>query len=142
MGSVGGTTFATPVSALWIDSGMNTRTIFLFSRTMPCSSIQTPGWDADGRLPAGAQAVEMKIWGTTPATFRVVTTLTPAAGEAACSFTVAMPGATDTISNGGTVTLCSITANANASGLFALTFTGGLATGTFNAMFCAGGMEP
>ena len=135
--------FATPVSALWIDSGMNTRTIFLFSRTMPCSSIQTPGWDADGRLPSGAQVVELKVWGTMPASFKVVTTLTPAAGEASCSFTVAMPGATDTVARGGTVEICSIAANANATGAFALTFAaGGIANGTFNATFCAGGQEP
>jgi hypothetical protein len=47
------------------------------------------------------------------------------------------------VARGGTVEICSIAANANATGAFALTFAaGGSANGTFNATFCAGGQEP
>jgi hypothetical protein len=144
-GSATGSPFSTVATALWIGApdDPTTTVIFLFSQPVACSAISAIGWDA--RITNATQVLEMKEFGTTPRTYTVVTTLTPAPGEASVNYTLSSTAGTptETSSSGGTVTLSTLTANTNATGSFALTFGAANAlNGTFNATFCPAGVEP
>ncbi|MBV8762349.1 MAG: hypothetical protein JO257_33980, partial [Deltaproteobacteria bacterium] len=143
-GSVGGKTFGT-VGASYVigmpDSPSTDTVVYLFDGAVACSSITAAGWDSN--LPAGTQVLELKMVGKAPATYAQTTAAThvPAPGEAAVSYTLAMPSATDMIASGGTVTLSTLSASA-ATGTFHVTFSNGMLDGKFDAPACANGREP
>jgi hypothetical protein len=143
-GSVGGTPFGGAAASLWIGSPDDpaTTVVYLFSKPVACGDLATPGWDT--RIPNGTQMLEMKMFGTSPATYKVVTTQTPAPGEAAVNYTLSTTSGTPTeqVGSGGTITLTKTTASVRATGSFALNFATSNIAGTFDAAFCAGGHEP
>lgn len=144
-GTVGGTMFNTAATALVIgapDSAATT-VVYVFSNPVRCSDLGAPGWDRV--IPNATSVLEMKMFGLTPATFTVVTTLTPAPGEATVNHTLSSMTAVpvEMASRSGTVTLSTITAMGPATGSFDLTFAGtDHLSGRFNAVFCPGGVEP
>ena len=143
-GSVGGTPFGGASTALWIGAADDpaTTVVYVFSRPVACGELATPGWDA--RITNGTQVLEMKMFGVAPGTFQVVTTQTPAPGEAAVNYTLSSTTGTpsEQVGSGGTVTLASLTAGTRAKGAFTLGFATSRLDGTFDAPFCAGGHEP
>jgi len=133
----------TPVAELWIGAPDDpaTTVVYLFSKPTVCSAIGKPGWDA--KLAPGTQQLELKEFGNGPAMYQVVTTKTPAPGEASVNYNTNVTGtATETVITGGTVTLTKVTAKKNATGTYALTFGATRLDGLFDATYCAGGVEP
>lgn len=144
-GSVGGTTFDTAASAYVIGAPDDpaTTVVYVFSSPVACSELATPGWDR--RISNATSVLEMKLFGLAPATFTVVTTATPAPGEAAVNYTLSSTTGTpvETASRSGTITLATIAAMGPATGSFNLVFIGtDHLMGHFNATFCPGGHEP
>lgn len=143
-GSATGTPFSAVAGAIWIGApdDPTTTVVFLFSQSTSCASIAAVGWDT--RITNGTQVLEMKEFGTSPGTYSVVTTLTPAPGEASVNYTLSATSGTpaETISSGGSVTLAALNTNNDATGSFALMFTTRGLDGTFNANFCPDGVEP
>lgn len=143
-GSVGGAPFGTVATVLWAGAPDDpaTTVVYVFSKPVECSELATPGWDT--RITNGTSVLEMKSFGTTPGTYKVVSTLTPAPGEASVNYTLSSTTGTpkEDGSTGGTVTLTALTPNTSAKGSFMLTFASGPLTGTFDAVYCPGGHEP
>jgi hypothetical protein len=102
----------------------------------------TPGWDT--RITNGTSVLEMKSFGTKPGSYTVVTTLTPAPGEASVNYTLSSTMGTpkEDGSTKGTVTLTTLTPSTSAKVSFTLTFASGPLSGTFDAVYCPGGHEP
>lgn len=143
-GSVAGVAFGTVATALWAGAPDDpaTTVVYVFSKPVVCSELGSPGWDT--RIADGTSVLEMKAFGTTPGTFKVVTTLTPAPGEASVNFTLSSTSGTpkEEGSTGGTVTLTAAMPGVSATGSFMLTFGTSTLSGSFDAAFCSGGHEP
>jgi hypothetical protein len=129
---------------MWIGSPDSdaTTVVYLFSHAVSCADLCSPAWDQ--RIANGTQVLEMKMFGTMPATYQAVTTLTPAPGEASVNFTRSSTTGTpmEVSGSGGTVTLSTLQANTLATGTFSLMFGGQAVSGSFNAVYCPGGHEP
>ena len=143
-GSLGGVPFGAVATAMWAgtpDDPAST-VIYLFSSPVACAEISTPGWDT--RIADKSRVLEMKELGVTPQDYPVVTTVTPAPGEASVNYTVSSTSGTpkETGSSAGKVTLETLTPAMNATGSFTLTFATGTLQGTFDAVYCPGGHEP
>lgn len=143
-GTANGTPFNTVATALWYgkpDSAATT-VIYLFSKHVDCSQVTAPAWDT--RITNGTLFVEMKEFGLTAKTYTVTTSMTPAPGEASVNHTVSSTMATpvEIAASSGTVTLAAVNANTNVTGSFALVFGTNHLDGTFDAAYCANGVEP
>lgn len=137
--------FTSVATSLWIGMADDpaTTVVYVFDRATSCADLATPGWDA--RITDGTQVLEMKMLGTTPRAYTVVSGPLPGPGEASVNYTLSSRRGTpvETSSRGGAVTLAALSAGARATGRFALTFPGGgTLDGTFDAIWCAGGHEP
>ena len=129
-GSVGGAPFGSVATALWAGAAddPSTTVVYVFSKPVACSELTTPGWDT--RI--------------TPGSYKVVTTLTPAPGEASVNYTLSSTMGTpkEDGSTMGTVTLTTLTTSTSAKGSFTLTFGTSSISGSFDAVYCPGGHEP
>lgn len=143
-GTVAGVAFGTVATALWAGAPDDpaTTVVYVFSKPVACSELGSPGWDT--RIADGTSVLEMKAFGTMPGAFKVVTTLTPAPGEASVNFTLSSTSGTpkEEGSTGGTVTLTAVMPGVSATGSFMLTFGTSTLSGSFDAAFCPGGHEP
>ena len=143
-GAVNGASFTNVATSyvLGAPDDAATTVVYLFSKPVACSDLAAPGWDT--RIANGTQFVELKMFGTTPATYKVVTTLTPAPGEASVNYTLSATSGTpaEQSGGGGTITLKDVKPTTSASGSFALVFGASHLDGTFESAFCAGGHEP
>jgi hypothetical protein len=143
-GSVAGTPFGSVATALWAGAPDDpaTTVVYVFSKPVACSELATPGWDT--RITNGTSVLEMKSFGTMPGSYKVVTTLTPAPGEASVNYTLSSTMGTpkEDGSTMGTVTLTTLTPNTSAKGSFTLTFGTSSLSGSFDAVYCPGGHEP
>ena len=143
-GAVNGASFTSVATSyvLGAPDDAATTVVYLFSKAVACSDLTAPGWDT--RIANGTQFVELKMFGTTPATYKVVTTLTPAPGEASVNYTLSATTGTpaEQSGGGGTVTLNDVQPSTSASGSFALVFGTSHLDGAFESAFCAGGHEP
>ncbi len=143
-GSVGGAPFGSVATALWAGAAddPSTTVVYVFSKPVACSELTTPGWDT--RITNGTSVLEMKSFGTTPGSYKVVTTLTPAPGEASVNYTLSSTMGTpkEDGSTMGTVTLTTLTPSTSAKGSFTLTFGTSSISGSFDAVYCPGGHEP
>jgi hypothetical protein len=143
-GSVAGAPFGSVATALWAGAPDDPATIvaYLFSKPVACSELATPGWDT--RITNATSVLEMKAFGTTPGGYQVVTTPTPAPGEASVNYTLSSTSGTpkEDGSTKGTVTLTAVTPNVAAKGSFTLTFGTSTLSGSFDAAYCPGGHEP
>ena len=128
---------------LWIGMPDDKATIvvYVLSKPTSCSLLSAPGWDA--KLAPGTQHLEMKEFGSAPGSYAVVTTKTPAPGEAAVNYTINDGGtAVETSGSGGVVTIATLNASKDITGRYDLTFGTTSISGTFDATYCAGGVEP
>ena len=144
-GTVGGMPFNTSATALWIGSPDDPQTtvVYVFDKAVKCSDLKTMGWDK--RIPDGTQVLEMKMFGTAPATFKITTSMTPAPGEAAVNYTLSSQAGTpkETLGSSGNIVLTTRTAMMSATGTFMIDFGGGdTLKGSYNAPYCPGGHEP
>jgi hypothetical protein len=144
MGSVSGMPFTTSTTALWLgkpDSAA-TEVVYVFSKPVDCAILGAPGWDT--KITSDTQVLEMKVFGTAPGTFKVVKNANPATGQAVVNYTLSKMVGTpaETVGSGGTVTVTAIAAGKDITGSFALTFGADSLDGTFDAVFCPGGVEP
>jgi hypothetical protein len=143
-GSVDGAPYGAVSTAFWAGApdDATTTVIYVFSAPVPCTELASPGWDS--RIANATKVLEMKAIGTTAATYSVVTTPTPAPGEASVNFTLSSTSGTpkEQSSSAGTLTLKKLTPNASAQGEFSFTFGKSTVTGSFDAVFCPGGHEP
>lgn len=143
-GTIGGAPFGAVATALWAGAADDpaTTVVYVFSKPVACSDLATPGWDT--RITDGTSVLEMKSFGTTPGMYKVVTTLTPAAGEASVNYTLSSTMGTpkEDGSTMGMVTLTKLTPNVSAQGTFTLTFATSTLSGSFDAVYCPGGHEP
>lgn len=144
MGSFMGMPFTTAPTALWIgmpDSNQ-TEVVYVFSNPVDCATLGAAGWDA--KIPNNTQVLEMKEFGTSPAAYTVVKSATPKAGEASVNHTLSKttPPSAESPGTAGTVTIATINAGKNITGSFDVKFNADALTGTFDATFCPGGVEP
>jgi hypothetical protein len=146
-GTVGGKTFNTVTTALWIGNpdpnNPSVTVVYLFEMAVDCSAITATGWDAT--LGNANQDLELKAAGTTPGTYTVRggNPAALAAGEAVVNHSVLMTTPVEQIASAGsTVTLTALNPGRNATGSFDLTFPNGSLKGTFNATWCPNGREP
>lgn len=143
-GSIGGAPFDGVGGALWAGAPDDpaTTVVYVFSNPVSCSFLQNTGWDA--KISDGTKVVEMKAFGSAPGDFTVVTTVTPAPGEASVNFTLSSQSGTpkEQGSTAGKVTLTKLTPRTSATGSFSLLFGASTLTGSFDAVFCPGGHEP
>jgi hypothetical protein len=142
-GSVNGNPFSAAAGAYTIrgtDDPENV-VIYVFSDAVKCSDIGATGWDS--RVGQRVQALEMKLKSAVPGAFSVVTTPTIAAGEASVNDTFVGPaGPSEQIASGGSIHLDSYAQGMRASGQFDIAFKTESLKGTFDAVFCPGGVEP
>jgi len=133
----------TSTTQLWIGTPDDKATIvvYVLSKPTSCSLLSAHGWDA--KLAPGTQHLELKELGTGPGSYTVVTTKTPAPGEAAVNYSINDSGnAVETSGSGGLVTIASLNAGRNVTGKYDLTFGATVIGGAFDAAYCAGGVEP
>lgn len=144
MGAPDAAPFTSVGTSLWIGSPDSDATIvvYLFSRVVGCGELCSPAWDQ--RIANDTQVLEMKLFGTAPATFTAVTTLTPAPGEASVNLTRSSTSGTpvEVSGSGGSVMLTVLEPHTSATGTFSLMFGAAAVSGTFNALYCPGGHEP
>jgi hypothetical protein len=143
-GEAADASFTHAANSLWLGAPDSPATIvvYIFSNPVACSELAMPGWDT--RVTDRTQILEMKMFGTTPATYTVVTTMTPAPGESVVNYTLSSQTGvpTEQFGTGGSVTVTAINANTRANGNFNLQFGSGSLSGSFDAAFCPGGHEP
>jgi hypothetical protein len=139
-----GMPFTTAPTSLWLGKpdSASTEVIYVFSKPVDCATLGAPGWDT--KIPMDTQVLEMKVFGTAPATFTVVKSANPATGQASVNYTLSKMVGTpaETAITGGTVTVTSINATKDVVGSFALTLAADSLNGSFDAVYCAGGVEP
>ena len=144
MGSIDGSPFGAVSGALWAGApdDPTTTVVYVFSKPVACSDLQNPGWDT--KVPEGTRVLEMKAFGSDLRTYTVVTTPTPAPGEASVNYTLSSQTATpmEESSRAGDVSLAGLTPKTSVQGTFSLTFASSTLAGTFDAVFCPGGHEP
>lgn len=143
-GSADGAPFGSVATSYVIGApdSASTTVVFVFSKPVACADLGSPGWDR--RITDATQFLEIKFFGTAPGTFRAVTTVTPAPGEASVNYTLSSTSSTprEIGSSGGAATLGALVPNASATGSFSLEFDTNRLNGTFSAVFCPGGHEP
>lgn len=143
-GTADGTPFTAVVTSLWAgapDSAATT-VVYMFSGTVDCAALKTPGWDT--RITNGTQVLEMKMLGVQPQTYKVVTGPMPGPGEAAVNYTLSSTQGTpkETSATSGTVTLDALVPGSRVSGSMDLSFGTNKLTGKYDAAFCPEGHEP
>ena len=140
-GSVAGETWSTAANGLWINDATGLQTIFLFERQMACSGIQVAGWDKAAGL---GQLLEITLSSVDVKTYDLA--LDPDAGRlTSAAYLSAVNPMVNPTATSGSVTITSITPNDSILGSFSATFPApqaGTLTGTFNATYCPGGVEP
>jgi hypothetical protein len=135
----GATAFGSVGNALWIgapDSPTET-VLFLFSRPIRCDEILKVGWD--GRIAPDAQMFEVVAIGTAPGTYDVPGTASPLRGQVAHTF---LENGFERDATSGAVTLTMVSAGKSITGNFSVLFEANAMTGTFDAAWCARGVEP
>jgi hypothetical protein len=143
-GSVAGTPFTAAPTSLWIGSpdSVATAVVYLFSGPVDCAALAAAGWDS--RLPSDTQVLEMKVFGTAPATYGVVKSANPASGQASVNHTLSKQVGTpvETAASSGVVAVSEVHPHVDIKGTFSLRWADGSLDGTFDAVFCPGGVEP
>jgi hypothetical protein len=143
-GSVKSMPFSVAATSLWLGNPDDPASVvvYVFSKPVTCSDITSMGWDT--RITDATQALEMKLIGTTPATYPVATGPNVGQGEASVNYTLTSTSHTpmEQISSGGSVVLSTVVPMSHVTGSFSLNFATESLTGTFNATYCPGGSEP
>jgi hypothetical protein len=131
-GSIQGVPWRSVASAWWIgmpDAPPPTAFVFLLEKPTACAALSTPNWD---KIIGNEQVLEIEIRKPAVATMQV-----PA--EAAAAY---LRGEYNPSAESGTVTVSRIDAGKTLAGSFDARFAGEPLNGTFEASYCASGVEP
>jgi hypothetical protein len=131
-GMIQGNSWTQLASAYWI--GMPSAPppaafIFLLETPTACAAISTPNWD---KIIGNEQVLELEIRQPAVATL-------PVPAQAAAAY---LRGDYNPSAESGTVTLTGITPGQSVTGSFDARFAGEALRGTFEAAYCASGVEP
>jgi hypothetical protein len=130
-GTIMGNGFAAVPSAHWIGTSPPGETrLFIFDTAVGCSAIMATGWDKG--LSATAQVFEFAMAGTMARAYNIAT-------DADANY---LRGDVNPSADGGSITLTVVNAGRNVAGTFDLMFQSDHVTGTFDAAYCANGVEP
>ena len=134
-GAAGGTPFTHVAAAFVIDGPESdaTTVVYLFSNPVRCLDLSFSAWDR--AVSNGTLVLELKLLGTAPGTFLVVTGSTLSVREAAVEWmrTSVDPPPVEVRSKGGFVRLETLSTSGPATGAFSLDFGASRLTGTFMA---------
>jgi hypothetical protein len=131
-GHVQGTAFSEVQSAFWIGKpaqGSLPMMLFLSDVALGCDTLSAEGWDkalGDGQL------LEMAVAASTPGTYRIGV-------DADANY---VRGAYNPTADGVTITIGMVDPMRSAIGSFELSFGSDALKGTFDAAWCADGVEP
>jgi hypothetical protein len=143
-GTVSGHSYGTVSSAWWIGvpDAAGSTVVYLFDKNVACSDLQAAGWDT--RITNQTQVLELKIMSASPGTYSLSAVVPPPAGMSGSYYTLSATTGTptETSLSTGTVTLTTRQPTTSATGSFQASATAGSLNGTFNASYCAGGVEP
>ena len=143
-GSAAGTAFTTVEAAFVIESPESyaTTVIYLLSKPVRCVDLSFSEWER--AIPDGTMVLELKVFGNAPGAFLTVTTTPHSPREATADWMRTTPRGAEKVipSDGGWITIDSLSSHGPATGTFALDFGASQLAGTFNATFCANGHEP
>jgi hypothetical protein len=132
-GMVNGTNWNSLSNAHWIGkpaAGSPPVIIFLFEAPVKCSEIVALGWD---KTPTAAkQILEMALMDQAPRTYQIMT-------DAFAAYLLADYNP-DAFS--GTITISTVKPSTNIVGSFDLNFLPDSLAGSFDAKYCANGVEP
>jgi hypothetical protein len=129
-GTIMGTAWTMVRSAYWIGTPAPPNVfVFLFESSTSCSSITNPNWD---KVIGNEQLLEIELHQMTSKTFQVP-------GDAGIAY---LRGSYNPSAEAGTVTVASIVPMTSLSGSFDARFAGERLQGTFEAAYCAAGVEP
>jgi hypothetical protein len=132
-GSVMGMNFVAAATSYWIghpSAGGAQTQIYLADERLPCQAISAPGWDKT--IGASSQVLEMGLAAATVSTFTIRT-------DADANY---LGGPYNPSADAGTVTVAVVHPSQNIAGSFDLHFGADTLSGTFDASFCATGVEP
>jgi hypothetical protein len=143
-GSAGGTPFSQVASAYVIENPESdlATVIYLLSKPVRCIDLSFAGWDRT--IANGTLVLELKLLGKSAGMYRAVgeSALAPGEGSAEWMRTSSDPPPVEVRSQGGWITLDSLTGRGPATGSFMLGFGPDRLTGKFDASFCPSGHEP
>jgi hypothetical protein len=147
-GSAGTSAFSSATS-VWAIEGSDdpaNLVVYIFSKTVACSDIQSPGWDGPAALGKDPtlQFLEIKYKSQTVQSFTVVAGPNFGHGEALSNHTlIGRTPNTELGASGGTSAIATLAKGSRATGSFDIQFgaTESL-KGSYDAPFCAGGSEP
>jgi hypothetical protein len=131
-GSVQGRSFASVSTAYWIgnpSAGSLPTQVFLAEATLDCAAISVPLWD---KTFGDQQLLELGVTASDARTYQIGT-------DAEANY---LGGAINPTADSGTVTISSVHPSQSIAGSFVLSFGTDALTGSFDAAYCATGVEP
>jgi hypothetical protein len=132
-GTVHGTSWTTLSNAYWIGKnlpGGPAATVFLFEASVKCSDIVNVNWDKTAT--GSRQILEISFLDQVPKTYQIMTDVIAAY----------LLGNYNPDAFTGTVSITAVNPMVNMTGSFDLGFLGDSLKGTFDAKYCADGVEP
>ena len=106
--------------------------VYLSGATIACSDISAPLWD---KLIGNSSLLELGTRGMTPGSYSIGV-------DADGSYLPSAMSAFNPSATGGVVTISEVHASTNIVGTFQLTFGTDTLSGSFDATYCATGVEP
>jgi hypothetical protein len=131
-GMVNGARWTTVASSFWIGkpgAGSPPAILFLFEAPTTCAGISAVNWDKNIGT---AQVLEIGLTEAAPRTFQVHQDLSVAY----------LRGDFNPDADKGTVTVSKVNPTMSITGAFDISFGADALTGTFEALYCAAGVEP
>jgi hypothetical protein len=132
-GTVSGTSWTSLSNAYWIgmpSAGSPPLIVFLFEGPMDCATLTNVNWDKTAI--GDKQLLEIGVMQSKAGTFQIPM-------DASVAY---LKGFFNPSAEVGTVTVGQINATQNVTGSFDVTFAGDALKGSFDAKYCAGGVEP
>ena len=138
-GTVKGKSFASVGSASWInvtpdptDPTSRPTQIYISEAALSCGAISVPLWD---KVPGVTQLLEVVLASPSVKTFTI-------GKDADANYLAGATSAYNPTATGGSVTVTAVNPSQNIKGTFDLNVGGGRLQGSFDAPFCATGLEP
>jgi hypothetical protein len=134
-GTIAGNAFGPVASAYWIGmpgAGSLPTQVYLSGAQLACADIVAPLWD---KTIGGKSLLELGTRGATPGSYAIGV-------DADASYLPNATSAFNPSADSGTVTITEVHLSTNIVGAFQLHFGADALTGTFDATYCARGVEP
>ena len=130
--------FGSVKNALWIgDANLSITTVlYIFSKPVNCDEIAEAGWDT--RIPAGSQVLNVHILGTSEGAYELSGNIAP---RGKLAYRVVEKTLTKQATS-GFIHLTAINNGKDVTGDFDAMFDSSPMRGTFDAAYCADGVEP